>query len=183
MRKVEIQQSTFERLQSHAEPIIDSVDTVICRALDALEKGSGTDVDDWNPSGLDLSFTRILSASFNGDAVDNPNWNLLVRTVVEWATADNPDFDEVIQFFESYSIRICSKPTDSVKTYVESVGLYVQDVSANTACKALVKTAQKFDTELMIIFEWRKNARAGYLGKRARLTVQEDKVRVTFEDK
>ena len=36
MRTIEIQESTFKRLQQHARPLVDTADTVIERALDAL---------------------------------------------------------------------------------------------------------------------------------------------------
>ncbi|MDA8008597.1 MAG: hypothetical protein MPK62_12450 [Alphaproteobacteria bacterium] len=39
MREISIDESTFKRLQRHARPLDDTPDTVINRALDALEKG------------------------------------------------------------------------------------------------------------------------------------------------
>ena len=38
MRKVDITERTFERLQRHAVPLVDTADTVINRAFDALER-------------------------------------------------------------------------------------------------------------------------------------------------
>ena len=40
MPEIAIENSTFERLQRHARPLLDTPDTVVNRALDALEKNS-----------------------------------------------------------------------------------------------------------------------------------------------
>ena len=41
MPEIMIEQSTFERLQRHATPLVDNTDTIINRALDALEQRKG----------------------------------------------------------------------------------------------------------------------------------------------
>ena len=88
MPEVTIEQSTFERLQQHARPLIDTTDSVIVRALDALDErgGSSARADQVlklpprnQPLGAlafgpnmplpDVRHTRMLAASIDGEPV------------------------------------------------------------------------------------------------------------------
>ena len=52
MPEITIEETTFARLQSHAEVVVDSTDTVVNRALDALEGHSGDPAGN-EPGGVD----------------------------------------------------------------------------------------------------------------------------------
>ena len=87
MPEIRIEQTTFERLQCHAQPLIDTVDAVVNRALDALETGMPKRADqdplrfqhEFGPDSLpDLTHTKVLSAMLDGGEVARPNWNRLL---------------------------------------------------------------------------------------------------------
>ena len=87
MREITIQRATFERLQRHAKPFVDTPDTVIIRALDALDQtvvehvpnGQFTETEQLlDPLSLpDLTHTKIQDASIDGEPIRKPKWNLL----------------------------------------------------------------------------------------------------------
>ena len=76
MPQVTIEDTTFERLQRHAKPLIDTFDTLMNRALDALEQTegrpglasvSGTEAERRiDPRVLpELTHTKVLDASID----------------------------------------------------------------------------------------------------------------------
>ena len=87
-----IEQSTFERLQRHARPLVDTTDMVVNRALDALELHERSATQEVyqsiaerqiNPRRLpDLTHTKVLDASLNGKRFVKPNWNQLVNQIL-----------------------------------------------------------------------------------------------------
>lgn len=86
MPEIAVEQSTFERLQQHARPLVDTSDSVIVRALDALDQlGSpqerSMEAMTFGPSGPvpDVKHTRMLAASIDGRSVRS-NWNNVLRT-------------------------------------------------------------------------------------------------------
>ena len=84
MPEITVEQSTFERLQRHAEPLVDSADKVVNRALDALEQTGSRVVADSGTSNSErridpndlpnLTHTKVLDASLDGDILAKPNW-------------------------------------------------------------------------------------------------------------
>ena len=89
-----IEEATHKRLQSHAVPLEDSYDTVINRALDALEprkapidkQGIDQDIVIVDPNRLpNLTHTKILSASVNGMSISKPNWHKMRNKLIQIA--------------------------------------------------------------------------------------------------
>ena len=71
MPDITIEQATFERLQRHAQPLVDTVDAVVNRALDAMEtgvwkqsdEGFRADEHEVDPDRLpDVTHTKVLAA-------------------------------------------------------------------------------------------------------------------------
>ena len=96
MPEITIQQSTFERLQQHAKPFVDTPETVIIRVLDALDQlgqkagpGNGRVPETErriDPRALpSLTHTKVLDASIDGHPVAKANWNLLLDEFVRRA--------------------------------------------------------------------------------------------------
>ena len=75
---VDLNPTTFTRLQAHAVPLVDTIESVINRLLDAYETKGGAPVptsDDGEASNLrqfnpntppDLTHTKVLAIEFDG---------------------------------------------------------------------------------------------------------------------
>jgi hypothetical protein len=177
MPEIIIEQSTFERLQSHAKPLVDTTDMVLNRALDALElREHRPDPEDdsfvmerridprYPP---DLTHTKILAASLAGQRIDNPNWNLLLRSVLIRAMKQWESFDKLRQICPANMVRGCKN--DEGYRYLDEVDFSVQGMSTNDACAALVPVARSLGIGLEIVFMWRPKRGAAYPGEKAQL--------------
>src|SRR5262245_56002732 len=96
MPTVEISDATFQRLQAHAKPLVDTTDSVIDRLLDYFEDAHPDTQPEtnaaknpmalirFNPHDLpSLTHTKLRKAAFGGREPARPNWNELVRTAIE----------------------------------------------------------------------------------------------------
>ncbi|QLP96719.1 MAG: hypothetical protein HZY79_03985 [Rhodoblastus sp.] len=94
-QQIAISLQTVARLKAHAEPLVDTFDTVINRAVDALENANGkgaTGTDGSiplaNPAAPpNLSFTTVRSIVMNGKrfAANEAYWNHLLFAVIREA--------------------------------------------------------------------------------------------------
>ena len=178
MFNLEIKQSTFERLQQHAKPLVDTTDTVVNRALDALERidSSATPTADLerqiDPKRLpDLTHTKVLDVLLGGERVDNPNWNLLVDRILILAMKQ---FHNIYELRKTCAVNMVQghKINEGYR-YLTEIDISVQGMPANEACRALVIVAQRLKIELDITFFWRSKEGAAYPGERARLCLFE----------
>ena len=174
-KQIEIQSSTFERLQQHAIPLLDTPDAVINRALDALEHReefvTTTGVEHKiDPRSLpDLTHTKILNASLEGKHITRVNWNRLVGRILILAMKQFEDFDQLRKNCLVNVVQGCK--TDKGFHYLAEIDVSIQGMRANDACEMLVKTAQLFGFELEVIFMWRPKEGAAHPGGQACLKV------------
>ena len=182
MPKVTIEQSTFERLQQYAEPFVDTPDSVITRALDALaQMESDTLPDqtserqiasaDWMLLNADdplpdLKHTRMLAAAIDSRPV-RANWNNVLRRLLVLALDEMGSLDEVRR--RSTVNLVASKKEDEGYQYLAEAGISYQGVNANAAANAAVALAKDIGAALELDFEWRYKPQALYPGKRAQL--------------
>lgn len=178
MPEVTIEQATFERLQRHARPLIDSVDVVVGRALDALE-GQKTPLSnemaqavdhDLDPDRLpDLTHTKLLAARLAGEEVAKPNWNRLLQRVLVMAMRDVGDVDELRRWCPVNVVA--GRKTDEGYHHLPEADISVQGLSAKEACGALTVTARGLGIGVDIVFLWRAKDGALYPGERGRLNI------------
>ena len=106
MPNVSLQDPTFERLQSHAKPLVETIDSVINLALDALEQSaSPADVLPIDGNAQErridlrqlprLTHTTVLDASIAGTSITRPNWNLLLDELLRLAMKHMGTFDKL----------------------------------------------------------------------------------------
>ena len=178
MLEVSIEQATFERLQRHARPLIDSVDVVVNRALDALEGGEigragemAPAVDrEVEPDRLpDLTHTKLLAARLAGEEVAKPNWNRLLHRVLVIAKREVGDIAELRR--RCPANMVAGRKTDEGYHHLPAADISVQGLSANEACAALVVTARGLGAGVDIVFLWRAKDGAAYPGQRGRLNI------------
>ena len=176
MPEISIDQATFERLQRHAQPLVDTVDAVVNRALDALETGdrprSGErslaverEVD---PERLpDLTHTKVLAARLSGEDIEKPNWNRLLDRVLILSKGRVADLDGLQRLCPANMVRGCK--SDEGYHHLPEIGISVQGLSANEACAALTAAARGLGIGLDVVFLWRPKDGAAHPGERARL--------------
>ena len=179
MPDIAIAESTFERLQHHARPLLDTTDMVVNRALDALENGAGqpdpgdepgVPVRQIDPRKLpNLTHTKVLDASLDGERVARPRWNLLLSRVLIRAMSRASGIDELRRFCPANMLQ--GRKEDEGYRYLPEIDISVQGMAANEACRALVTAAQSVGIELDVVFMWRPREGATHPGEQARLKV------------
>lgn len=188
MADIVIEQKTFERLQRHAKPLVDTPDSVIARALDALDQleGSGATSQVPTPRGgataagergmvfgtteplPDVRHTRLLAASIGGSSV-RANWNNVLRALLLRARRHYGDFG---QLKRRCAVNIVPREkSDEGYRYLPQAGFSYQGVNANAAAGAIVSLAKDIGVALDLDFEWRNKEQAAYPGRRASIHV------------
>jgi len=179
MSEITIEQATFERLQRHAKPLVDTTDTVVNRALDALEKveeptvtigGQNSGERQIDPRILpNLTYTKVLEASIDGKVIKKPNWNLLLDWMLIRAMKQLSDFNKLHKLCPVNMVK--GRKEGEGYRYLADIDISVQGLDANTACRTLVGAAQGLGMALEISFMWRLKEKAAHPGERARLQV------------
>ena len=179
MPEITVEQSTFERLQRHAEPLVDSADKVVNRALDALEQTGSRVVADSGTSNSErridpndlpnLTHTKVLDASLDGDILAKPNWNQILENILIRTMKRLADFGSLRKHCPVNMVQGL-KENEGYR-YLSEIDISVQGQPANEACRALVNAAQSLGFELEVTFEWRSKEGAAYPGERARLSL------------
>ena len=181
MPDITIEQTTFTRLQSHAQALVDTADTVVQRALDALDtlEGCGHEKVGGNPIQVDheidlrqlpdVTHTKVLAARVDGEEVEKPNWNRLLDRVVVLAMRKVGGFDQLNRMCPVN--MVAGQKTNEGYHYLSEIDVSVQGLSAKEACGALVEIAQRSGTDVEITFLWRDKDGAEYPRDTGRLTM------------
>ena len=178
MPDITIEQATFERLQRHAQPLVDTVDAVVNRALDAMETGERKQPDERfrvveheaDPDRLpDVTHTKVLAARLGEADIKRPNWNRLLHRVLVLSMGRVADLNELRQLCPAN--MVCGRKTDEGYTHLSEIDISVQGLSANEACAALTVTARALGIGLDVTFMWRAKEGAAHPGERRRLQV------------
>ena len=173
---VELTPATFTRLQAHAVPLVDTIESVINRLLDAFEMKDGTpapaagssdgnSVRQFNPNTPpDLTHTKTLAIEFGGKPLGrgDVNWNGLLNAAAREAKAKAKSAAElkklmVVNFVEG-------EKTDEGFRFLSDVGLSVQGQDANGAWKGACHVAQQLGCQLKVTFIWRNKEGATFPG-------------------
>lgn len=183
MPSVTIEQSTFERLQNHAEPFVDTPDSVIVRALDALEdEHAPTRGDVSKPLSApsddlmwlvpdeplpDLKHARLLNAVVARRPVVGANWNNVLRHLLQLAVDEGHSVGEIRRLCAVN--LVAGRKEDEGYRHLAEAGISYQGLNANAAAAAAVELAKRTGVALELDFEWRRKPQALHPGRRARL--------------
>ena len=179
--QIDIASETFRRLQRHARPFEDTPDTVVNRAVDALEHFCGesgspdrslplAEEKHIDPHDLpNMAHTRVLEAHLDGARVDMPKWNAIYRQMLVLAHDRFPDFEELRAFWPG-NIVAGTKNDDGYQ-HLPEIDVSVQGTYANAIVKALVEVASHLGIEVEIRFMWRNKPAAAFPGESRRLVV------------
>lgn len=179
MPDIPVQPETYARLQKHAKPFVDTPDTVINKALDALEQlGAAAPQNAPAAEGerrIDLrnlpklTHTKVLDAKIGGDPIAKPNWNMLLDLMLVRTMKSTGNFDRLQRLCPVNMVK--GRKEDEGYGYLPEIDISVQGQDANAACRAIVTAAQGLGIGLDIGFMWRPKESAAYPGERARITV------------
>jgi hypothetical protein len=180
---VELSPGTFKRLQAHAEPLVDNLETVISRMIDVYEKvgatperassaGAGQNVRSFNPDAApDLTHAKILGVTFCGKQLGRgqDNWNGLLNAAVMEAKAKAKSPAEfkalmVVNYVEGDKNNEGYRP-------LPDTGISVQGQDANGAWRAVRHIAQALGCPVSVKFAWREKDGAEFPGITGQLVV------------
>jgi hypothetical protein len=171
---VELSDRTFTRLQAHAVPLVDNIETVIGRLIDfyeAREGGpappgtGGPKARDFNPlSPPPLTHTKVLAIEFCGRPIEHSqaNWNGLLNAAVRMAKGRAKSSDELKQLI--IVPFVAGKKTVDGYRYLSDIDISIQAQDANAAWKAACYVAQKLGLQLSVTFVWREKEGAAFPG-------------------
>lgn len=172
----------FARLQSHAVPLVDSIDTVIERALDALDssktptsKGSSGAPRDFNPATPpNLAHTTPKTMSLCGKVADKAdvNWNALMHATIREAAKKGLDPEQIHKLMVVPCV-IGEKTVQGYK-YLADVGVSVQGQDANGAWKQTYHIANAMGFAINVTFVWQDKASAAMPNVTGSFTVEAD---------
>ena len=154
MPQIDLQNATMERLKKLAEPFVDTPETVILRALDALEvtpaktptSGSSTVFDMIvDPRNIpNLTHTKLVSAKLGGQAFPNPKWSLVLREILRRARKTGL---KAVEIHRVCSINVTEgKKTDEGYRFLDDINLSVQGQDSNAACRGIVTMSRHLRT-------------------------------------
>ncbi len=171
---IELSTETFARLQTHAEPLVDTIETVIGRLIDFYEAHDGApdaaprddkNIRTFSPLGPpSLTHTKVLSIEFCGKTLTHAqtNWNALLIAAVTAAKAratKPADLEQLIA-----TPFLVGKKTDEGYRHLPELDLSVQGQDANGAWKAACHIARALDLPLTVRFVWREKEAAAFPG-------------------
>lgn len=179
MPEISVQDPTFARLQRHAKPFIDTPESVINRALDALEAiRMSSPTADQTPDDErridtrhlpNLTHTKVLSATIDGTMIEKANWNLLLDEILRRGMNRLGSFYKLRQLVPVNMVK--GRKNDDGYSHLADISISVQGQDANSACRAIVTAAQGLGLTLDLVFMWRLKEGAAFPGERARLTI------------
>lgn len=179
---VELSLPVFARLQTHAVPLVDTIETVIVRLIDAYEQqgksslsgdsGNGQGVRVFNPNTPpNLTHAKILGVTFCGKPLGRgqDNWNGLLNAAVREARAKAETDAE----FEALMIvnHVKGEKTDEGYRPLPGTGISVQGQDANGAWRAVCHIAQGLGCQLSAKFAWREKEGAAFPGVTGQMSV------------
>lgn len=176
-KEIKISDETFSRLQAQATPLVDTIETVIARALDALEgdtiapKRTGLagpqEYDASSPP--NLTFTQVRSIELVGETFLPNQWNALLYAIVDQAMERIGDKEKIFNLITVNRVR--GQKTDNGYKYVPSGDVSIQGQDANNAWKAISHIARKTGIPVTVSFMWQDNPKAAKPGEQGRFTI------------
>jgi hypothetical protein len=176
MPTIELSDETFGLLKGQAEPLVDTPDTVVRRALMALQAAtSGA------PSGAVLTFTatappnlthtRVLSARV-GEKTYPKNecyWNYVLFDLARLAGLAKMA-PEKIQELVAVNAVVGEK-SDSGYRYISEAGISIQGQDANGAWKGIRSLGMSLGQMVEVTFDWANNSKAANPGRTGKITL------------
>ncbi len=178
---LQLSPNTIARLQKHAKPFVDTVDTVINRILNIYEENSNQDSNDEADFGTakkirdflitsppDLTHTKVLSVEFNNRKFprSDTTWNALLNEAICIAKKKAKSEDELRRLILVNYVK--GKKEDEGYHYLPDANLSVQGQDANAAWRATYHIIDQLSCTFEVIFAWRMKEGASHPGTTGR---------------
>jgi hypothetical protein len=180
MKNVPISHQNYNRLKKLAEPLEDTVDSVIERVLDHYEgKGpSPAPPPNSQPPSLkskvldpfappSLTHTKVISACWCGCMLQSGNWNGLLDQALKEAKDRFGNFGAVKRV--AMVNIVDGRKEDEGYHFLEPAGLSVQGQDANAAWRGTIHIAHALQCPVEVDFVWRHKEGAAHPGESGRL--------------
>lgn len=171
---------TIRRMQGHAEPLVDTFDTVVNRALDALDQlrgavapaQAGDAVRTFNPAAApNLSYTTLKRAQVR-DRILKPNetyWNSLLFAVIREAAKAKLSPIELRDLINANSA--IGRKEDNGYRYLSDLDISVQGQDSNACWRAIHHIATVMNIPVKVEFTWQNNQNAAFPNTPGRLAL------------
>lgn len=164
---ISLSENLFTRLQRHAVPFVDTPESVIARALDALEVGGKAPAPGregprhFNPAAPpNLSFTTPRKIILNGHTFpkDDRYWNTLLFACIKEAGVQGCPAQKIADMLViPHSL---GQKDGNGYVYIEEAGISVQGQSSNRAWKQAQIVASALNFSLEVEFVWQNTEKA-----------------------
>jgi hypothetical protein len=131
-----------------------------------------TNIQDFNPFGPpDLTHTKVLSASINGDSLQpgEIHWNGILNATLRLVMRSEPSYDELRRLI-TINFIVGIKQDEGYRL-VEGTGLSVQGQDSNAAWQAVSHISRQIGCSVNVVFVWRQNESAAFPGKTAQFRI------------
>lgn len=176
---VTISNSNFSRLQSHATPLVDDLDSVLAKILDVYEKTKGSKPVAATTVGEDedlsvktypsenpplLTYTSLNSVRIGDTAFDKKYWNPVLFEMIRLAAVKmgmknlKPHLD----------VNYKEGEHSGFGEYIKDAGITVQGRDANLCYRSIIKVAKAAKIPVTIDFYWQETPKAAHPGRAGR---------------
>ena len=180
MRKIEITEATYKRLQLHAKPFEDNEDKIINVALDSIESNLksiksdvssiDSDITLIDPNNLpDLTHTKIIVAKINQIEVRRKNWRNILEAVLEPIIKEGETVDNINIFGQLTAVG--GNFEKNGYKFISSLNISIPTQDSAHVCKSIVSLAKKYQVKIEIKFRWRSEKASAFPDKVAILRV------------
>jgi hypothetical protein len=170
--------SVFARLQKHAVPLVDDLESVLTRILDFYEANAEPNEADVVTNGEiktfsadsppSLTHTKILTAQFNQVKFSRPDltWNAILHEAIRIAATKTKKHEDLVHLIRVNFI-FGKKENDGYR-YLPDIDLSVQGQDSNGAWKGSFYIANRFNIPFDIVFAWRNKEDSAHPGTTGR---------------
>lgn len=176
MPTITLSDGTYAKVKAHAEPLVDSADSVISRIFDFYAthnaaNGLGVSQSQSTKPSIvtlavgsrELTHTRLLTATVDGVQLYRPDWNSLARDLHVMAKKRLGSFD-VVRAATSANLRQDRFEENGFR-YLPEAEFSIQGCDANNSCECAFRLAKAMRISLRVTFEWRERNDAAYPGQ------------------
>ena len=173
--QITLSASTFSRLQSCAEPLVDDIESVVNKLVDHYKK-----TPDNSPASApqmpvgstpDLSWTKLLSAEIAGKPLKKVDWNALLDAMIVMAATKAKPGEEVAELIVVN--RVIGEKTNNGYRFIPSAGVSVQGQDAKHCWKGIAHIANKLNIPVKVFFQWYDNEKASKPGQTGKLSLND----------
>lgn len=184
MPTIEVTERDFIRLQSHAEPLVDTATTTITKILDMIEKEPskpGTyqavsvpenvqQKNSFRPGSIPpLKHTKFMAGAFAEQYPDKNTWDAMVRLALV-SVFENCHDIKIVRGSTGANI-VNGEKTDEGYKYMPEVNFSYQGVSAEDAIEIVVRAARSLNVDVWVDFVWRDKPDAYRPGEAGRIKI------------